>query len=380
MRGCMLHYHIYYQTNRLKILFYFNHPAHFHLFKESIRIFKSKGNEIIIIIKKKDVLEDLLSKEGWNYYNVFPKERKNSKFAIAMSLIRRNIEVFKIALKQKPTLMIGTSVEITHIGKILRIPSIMVNEDDAGQIGYWPKISYPFASTILAPSSCDVGKWADKTIFYNGYHELAYLHPNYFAPNINNITELSPENKPYYIIRLSKLQAHHDKGKSGITDALAIKIIKKLKTKGNVFISSERLFGKELEKYRIKIHPSFIIDALTFATIYIGDSQTMAAEAATLGTPSIRFNDFVGKLGYLEELEHKYGLTYGIKTSDADKLLQKIDELLAITNLKVEWQRRRKKMLSDKIDVTAFFVWFVENYPLSLKIMKDNPNYQFNFI
>lgn len=29
----------------------------------------------------------------------------------------------------------------------------------------------------------------------------------------------------------------------------------------------------------------------------------MAAEATILGTPSIRFNDFVGKLGYLEELE-----------------------------------------------------------------------------
>ncbi len=35
----------------------------------------------------------------------------------------------------------------------------------------------------------------------------------------------------------------------------------------------------------------------------------MIAEAAVLGTPSIRFNDFVGKLGYLEDLEHKYGLT-----------------------------------------------------------------------
>jgi predicted glycosyltransferase len=33
--------------------------------------------------------------------------------------------------------------------------------------------------------------------------------------------------------------------------------------------------------------------------LYIGDSQTMAAEAAVLGIPSIRFNSFVGKLVYL---------------------------------------------------------------------------------
>ncbi len=94
---------------------------------------------------------------------------------------------------------------------------------------------------------------------------------------------------------------------------------------------------------------------------------------------SIRFNDFVGKLGYLEELEHKYGLTYGIKTSEPEKLFQKIDDLLKIPGLKEKWQKRRQKMLQNKINVTAFMVWFIENYPKSFKIMKDNPEYQHNF-
>jgi len=35
--------------------------------------------------------------------------------------------------------------------------------------------------------------------------------------------------------------------------------------------------------------------------------------------------------------------------------------------------------LLDKIDVTAFLVWFVEYYPKSAKIMKENPDYQYNF-
>jgi len=105
----------------------------------------------------------------------------------------------------------------------------------------------------------------------------------------------------------------------------------------------------------------------------------MIAEAAVLGTPSIRFNDFAGKLGYLEELEHKYGLTYGIKTSEPEKLYQKIEELLNTPDLKEEWKKRRQKMLSEKIDVTAFMVWFIENYPESVAIMKKNPDYQYKF-
>ena len=36
-------------------------------------------------------------------------------------------------------------------------------------------------------------------------------------------------------------------------------------------------------------------------------------------------------------------------------------------------------MLKDKIDVTAFMVWFIENFPESHKIMKKNPNYDERF-
>ena len=135
----------------------------------------------------------------------------------------------------------------------------------------------------------------------------------------------------------------------------------------------------ELEKLRLKIKPTELLEFMDGLTLYIGDSQTMAAEAAVLGVPSIRYNDFVGKLGYLEELEDKYGLTYGVKTSNQEMLLKKIDELLSIPNLKEEWQLRRKKMLDDKIDVTEFVVWFIENYPKSFYIMKENPDYQYNF-
>ncbi len=48
----------------------------------------------------------------------------------------------------------------------------------------------------------------------------------------------------------------------------------------------------------------------------------MVAEAAVLGTLPIRFNNYVGKLSYLEELEHKYHLTFRIKTSEQEKLLE----------------------------------------------------------
>lgn len=78
----------------------------------------------------------------------------------------------------------------------------------------------------------------------------------------------------------------------------------------------------------------------------------------------------------MEEEEHKYGLTYGFLPDKFDAMQLKIEELLSLTNLKEIWQERRLKMMKDKIDVTAFYVWFIENYPDSKQIMKESPNFQ----
>jgi len=47
--------------------------------------------------------------------------------------------------------------------------------------------------------------------------------------------------------------------------------------------------------------------------------------------------------------------------------------------LKSNTRAGRDKMLKEKINVTAFLVWFIENYPESAKIMKENPKYQYRF-
>ena len=92
--------------------------------------------------------------------------------------------------------------------------------------------------------------------------------------------------------------------------------------------------------------------------MFIGDSQTMAAEAAVLGVPSVRFNDFVGKLGYLNELQD-LGLTRGVETDKEDVLLQVIKDYL---NLPAgEMQKRKEAMLSKKINVANFFADLITN-------------------
>jgi predicted glycosyltransferase len=129
----------------------------------------------------------------------------------------------------------------------------------------------------------------------------------------------------------------------GLNDEEVLKLITLLENHGKVFITSERRLPDKFEKYRISIKVNEIAHALYFADLLIADSQTMSAEAGVLGTPYIRFNDFVGRISYLEELENKYKLGYGIKTKDKDLLFNKVNELLNTPNLKEAWKVKRTK-------------------------------------
>ena len=202
--------------------------------------------------------------------------------------------MFWYLLKNKPDLLIGTYVSLTN--RLAGVPFISVNEDDAAVVPFFARLSYPMAHDILTPIVCDNGKWDKKSVKYESYHELAYLHPNHFVPDKTVVNKYFSADKPYFIIRFAKLTAHHDNGIEGIGTQIALKLITKLEQYGNIYITSERPLDTELEPYRIKINPIDMHHVMAFADLYIGDSQTTAAEAGVLGIPFIRFNDFVGRI------------------------------------------------------------------------------------
>jgi predicted glycosyltransferase len=118
---------------------------------------------------------------------------------------------------------------------------------------------------------------------------------------------------------------------------------------------------------------------MAFADLYLGDSQTMAAEAGVLGVPFVRFNDFVGRIGYLRELEDVYHLGNGIRTDRVDQLYDTVERLLDMPDRKTVFQQRRMKMLSEKIDFSKFLTWFIEKYPQSKEEFRKNPDVQYGF-
>ncbi|MAR35021.1 MAG: hypothetical protein CL714_05790 [Chloroflexi bacterium] len=59
-----------------KILIYLGHPAQYHFFKNIIKLLKKEKVQVKIIIKTKDILEDLLIADKHEYINSSTKTKK----------------------------------------------------------------------------------------------------------------------------------------------------------------------------------------------------------------------------------------------------------------------------------------------------------------
>lgn len=360
-------------------VFYVGHPAHYYASKALADELSERNKKILFVVRAKDIVLDLMKSCPYETVYVSKKERGKSKTAMILGVLKREVLLFFLALKRKPAMFVGTDIAITHIGKLFRIPAIILNEDDEHVQPWLAKYGIKYSSATLSPSSCKYDNYKNKVVFYEGFHKMLYLAPDQYKKRFDNYSPSLSLKKPFFLMRFSALNAHHDDNIGGINDQLAGQIISKLEKFGNVYISSERPFSSSLEKYRLKVDPKDIHYHLANAEMLISDSQSMSVEAAILGTPSIRFSSFSGKIGVLEELEHKYKLTYGINDKQTDKLFDKIDELLKDSNRKETFKKKQQIMLEDKINVLEFFVWFILNYPESAKIIQENPKYQYRF-
>ncbi len=354
----------------MKILFSVSHPAHVHLFKNAIWKLQDLNHDILICARKKEVTIDLLKKYGFTYTVI--SESKPSRVHLVAEQIQRVMRFRSIVSEFKPDLSISTmDPSLAFVSRLMGVPYVCLADTEHASASI--NGALPFTKAVLTPS-CFSKEMGPKQIRYNGYHELAYLHPNRFTPDPAVLTELGlVEGDPFIIVRFVSWGASHDVGYNGLTLDTKRKAVHEFQKYGRVFITSEKPLPEEFEKYRISVSPEKMHDLLYYATRLYGESATMASECAVLGTHAI-FCDFAGR-GYTDEEERDYGLVYNFKLDESsqERSIEKAVELLQDPALKEKGREKQKRLLNDKIDVTAFMVWFIENYPQSVVAMKNNP-------
>lgn len=353
----------------MNILIDIGHPAHVHLLKYFICTMKKQGHKVIVTVRDIPAAKKLLE-----IYNIDYIQFGSKSFSLAgkaFNQLKYDKFILDLVKANNIEIGMGTSLTIAQVSRISKMKSFILDDDDSAVQPLFKQFVHPCADYLISPDVLNFERKKKNHITYAGYHELAYLHPNRFSPDINVLKESGiGENENFFVLRFNAFKAHHDLGVKGISNENKRKLIDLLKENGKIFITTEKDIDPEFKEYQLKISPDKIHSLLYYAKMFIGDSQTMTSEAAVLGTPAFRCNSFAGRISYLNEEEYKYGLTFGFKPYEFEFMLRIIKQYLKLKNIKEIWQKKRNKMLADKIDVTSFFVNLINNYYINVNNCK----------
>jgi len=364
----------------MKLLVDINHPAHVHFFKNFSRAMTARGHHILFTAREKDVAVDLLKENALDFISLGKHYKKLTGKLLGMA--KYDFMMINAARKFKPDLILSiSSIYAAHTAFALRKHHLAF--EDSEPVPEHRFLCFPFTKVILTPQgfALNLGR---KQVRYKGFHELAYLYPGYFHPDPSVLSLLGVgEGEKFAILRFVSFSAGHDVGITGFSVRDKLQLVERLQPYGKVFISSEGELPDELQMYKLTIPAGKLQDALYYAHLYIGDSQTMATEAALLATPAVRCNTWAQsdrEMSNFVELEKKYRLLINLNLRNKQIAIEKAIELFKNSEAKKQWRENLTKLLAVKIDVTAFMVWFCENYPRSFVEIQQDPDCQNRFL
>src|SRR5690606_31480817 len=161
-----------------------------------------------------------------------------------------------------------------------------------------------------------------------------------------------------FIVRFVSWQASHDFFDHGFDLSLKRAVVQELERHGRVLISCEGALPTDLEPYRLKAPVESIHHIIAFSRMLVGESATMASEAAVLGVPAFYIADT--SRGYIDDLESRYGLVRKYKRAEASSALEEIKRLLSRGSLSEEMAAARRRLLTERVDTTSWMIEYVD--------------------
>ncbi len=331
-----------------------SHPAHVHLFKNAIGQLSRNGHRVIVGARRKEFTTDLLRAYGIGH-TLLTRKRQGAA-GLLIELLLQQLKITPLIRKYNFDIMLQMNgIFNAPVGRLFDIPTLAFSDTEND---IWAnRTAFPLSSHVFSPTCFDHahgGPWKNQ-ILYPGYHELAYLAPRYLSGPV------TPENR--YLVRFVGWGAGHDIGETGLSPNQKIEIVQRLQAHGTVHVSSEGPIPAEIAGCARDLHPAAIHDFMRGCRMVVGESATMASEAACMGIPAL-FISNTGR-GYTTEQDRHYGLIRHYRLDQWADITATLEDWTR-KDLSAAWQAKRRRMLADKIDVTAWIVDLVENYPRSV--------------
>jgi len=153
-------------------------------------------------------------------------------------LLEREIGLVRLARRIDPDVVVSqVDPAAVHAARLVGARAVVF--DDSEHERLVAGLTHRFADVVCTPSGFD--RDVPNQRRYDGFHELAYLHPNRFTPDPAALQRhgVDPESS-YAVVRFVAWDAHHDLGRRGFSPAGKQQLVERLDEHGTVCTSRPR--------------------------------------------------------------------------------------------------------------------------------------------
>ncbi len=328
------------------------------MYRHTVTQLQRRGHDVLILGRDYGCTKALLDYYDLPYtlYGIC----ETNKTSLFRELPTHFVNIFREARSFGPDLICGVGAYAAFAGAVTQSPVFAIHDSEPTTLDHL--FTSAFVDAFLTPYTFQKDI-RNNHYEFNGFKELAYLHPDVYEPETEIRDELSLEpDETFVIVRFNAFGSHHDISHTGFTPDQRRRLLEVLSKDATVFVSDE---GGELDFTSVPgqpfdLHPALLHDALAEASLLIADTQTMVTEAACLGTPAIRSNSFIGDddMGNFIELED-HGLILNLAEFDA--VLEHSREILEDEEIQAAWQHKRDEFLEHKDNLTEIIVKVLSN-------------------
>ncbi|MBL7076048.1 MAG: DUF354 domain-containing protein [Kiritimatiellae bacterium] len=269
------------------------HPGHVHFYRPLIEQLRAKDHGVTVAARDLPTARRLLDFYGISHVVVgrgAAVRTARSTWRMVAELLAHNYGVAKLI--REDGIDICTSIGGTYMIYAARLNgcrSVVFTDTETARTAN--RITFPFADRIVTPPGFSGLCPPRKHHVYEGSHELVYLHPDAFSPDVTHVKPHGLQPEGYVVFRLSAWGAAHDIGQQGLSEDTLLTLADSIENHGlRVVIVPEGDVHPSLRSRVLKLNPAHFHHVLAFAAGCVTEGATTAAEACLLGTRAIYVN------------------------------------------------------------------------------------------
>jgi len=335
------------------------HPHHMDFFENLHNELLDRGHKVLCLVRYDELNKKYL--QGSNIKYSFYGSNQESCLPDLISKYRNQFSLVRKLIAFRPDLVFSVnSVPYSPFNSIFNIYSVAfldrkLQKNDEKKI-------FSYADKIVTPDCYPFDVPSEKQLSHPSYHPFAYLHPNGFKSDPTVLDSLEVKSKDYVFVSFAR------RSWEGFTDddllprREKIDIVRNLSEYRKVLVDGRGSVPKPLKEYVPALPLNRYNHVLANAELVVGDDPIICAEAGVLGIPWIFISQ--SSAPTLEEQEIQYEIGSQVESiEEADELA----EMLLTGEVEPDFDRARKEILNDKIDLTEWMIRFVEIFEKTVK-------------